>query len=61
VASFASNDEDALARLPLGVRLLKDVEQVPTFDVKDDVLEPDTASALSFAFFASSHAKYSTC
>src|SRR5262249_6476166 len=43
---LSSDDEDALAGVPLGVRVLQDVEQVPTLDVKDDVLEPDAAVRL---------------
>ncbi len=36
---LASDDEDAFAGVPLGVRVLKDVEQVPTPNVENDVLE----------------------
>ena len=44
----------------LGVRVLKDVEEIAPLDAKDDVLNPMPRSALSFAFLASSHAKYFT-
>src|SRR5258708_544349 len=37
----ASDEEDALAAVTLGVRVLQDVEQVATLDVEDNVLEPD--------------------
>jgi hypothetical protein len=57
---LALDDEDALASVPVGVRMFQDVEQVATLDVEDDVLEPDVAIRLSFAFFASSQAKYFT-
>jgi hypothetical protein len=40
--------------------MFQDVEQVATVDVEDDILEPDAAFFLSFAFFASSQAKYFT-
>jgi hypothetical protein len=32
----------------LGVRVLQDVEQASTLDVKDDVLEPDAAVSTCF-------------
>ncbi len=35
------DDEDALAGVTVGVRMLDDVEQVAALDVKDDVLESD--------------------
>ena len=38
---LASDDEDALAGVTVGVRVFQDVEQVTTLDVEDDVLEPD--------------------
>jgi hypothetical protein len=34
------NHEDALTTVTVGVRVLQDVEQVATFDMKNDVLEP---------------------
>src|SRR4051794_41047345 len=37
------DDEDTLARVTLGVRVIEDVQQVPALDVEDDVLEPDAA------------------
>jgi hypothetical protein len=40
---LALDDEDALAGVPLGVRMLQDVEHIATLDVEDDVLEPDSA------------------
>ena len=40
---LALDDEDALAGITDGVRVLQDVEQVDTFDVEDDVLESDAA------------------
>jgi hypothetical protein len=40
---LASDDEDALAAVTLGVRVLQDVEQAASLDVEDDVLEPDAA------------------
>jgi hypothetical protein len=40
---LALDDEDALAGVPVGVRVFQDVEQVATLDVEDDVLEPDAA------------------
>jgi len=33
---LALDHENALASITVGVRVLKDVEEVPTFDVKDD-------------------------
>ena len=39
----ALNDEDPLARVPVGIRVLQDVKQIPALDVEDDVLEPDAA------------------
>jgi len=40
---FASDEEDALAAITVGVRVLQDVEQVAALDMEDDVLEPDAA------------------
>jgi hypothetical protein len=40
---LAPDDEDALASVPIGVRMFQDVEQIATLDVKKDVLEPDAA------------------
>jgi hypothetical protein len=40
---LASDDKDALASVTVGVRVLQDVEQVATLDVKDGVLEPDAS------------------
>jgi hypothetical protein len=40
----ALDDEDGLAGVPVGVRVFQDVEQVATFDVEDDVLEPEPPS-----------------
>jgi hypothetical protein len=40
---FASDNEDALAGVTVGVRVLQDVEQVATLDVEHDVFEPDAA------------------
>ena len=40
---LASDDENALAGVTPGIRVLQDVEQVSTFDVENDVLEPDAA------------------
>ena len=37
---------DALAGIPIGVRVLQDVEQVATLNMEDDVLEPDAAIRL---------------
>ena len=36
----ASDDEDALARVTVGVRVVQDVEQVATLNMEDDVLGP---------------------
>ena len=57
---LSSDDENALAAVTLGVRVLQDIEQVASLDVEDDFFEPDARSALSFAFFASSQAKHFT-
>jgi hypothetical protein len=38
---LTSDDEDALAGVTLGVRVLQDIEQVATLNVERDVLEPD--------------------
>ena len=57
---LASDDEDALAGVPIGVRMLQDVEQVATFMWKTMSSNPMPRSVLSFAFFASSQAKYFT-
>jgi hypothetical protein len=57
---LALDDEDALAGVPVGIRVFQDVEQVATLNVEDDVLEPDDAIRLEFAFFASSQATYFT-
>jgi len=35
------DDEDPLAGVAVGVRVLQDVEQIATLDMEDDVLEPD--------------------
>jgi hypothetical protein len=43
---LALDDEDALAGVPVGVRVFQDIEQVTTLDVEDDVLEPDAAIRL---------------
>src|SRR5436309_15872982 len=43
---LSSDDEDALARVTLSVRVLENVEQVATLNVEDDVLEPDAALRL---------------
>jgi len=40
---LALDDEDALAGVPVGVRVFQDVEQLATLDVEDDGLEPDAA------------------
>ena len=37
------DDENALAGVMIGVRMLQDVEQVATLDVENDVLESDAA------------------
>jgi hypothetical protein len=55
---LARDDDDALPGVTVGVRRLRDVEQVPMLDMEDEVLEPDAALFRSFAFFASSQAKY---
>ena len=39
----ASDDEDALAAVTLGVRVLQDIEQIASLDVEDDLFEPDAA------------------
>ena len=57
---LAPDDEDALAGVTLGVRVLQDVEQVASLDVEDESSNPMPRSALSFAFFASSQSKYFT-
>ena len=56
----ALEDEDALAAVTFGVRVLQDIEQVAALDVADDVLNPVPRSFLSFAFFASTQSKYFT-
>jgi hypothetical protein len=55
---LASDYEDALARIPFGVRVFKNIEQVAALDVEDASSNPMPRSFLSFAFFASSQAKY---
>jgi hypothetical protein len=40
---LASDDEDALAAVTLGVRVPQDIEQVASLDVEDDFFEPDPA------------------
>ena len=40
---LSSDDENALAAVTLGVRMLQDIEQAAAFDVEDDLLEPDAA------------------
>ena len=40
---LSSDDENALATVTLGVRVLQDIEQVASLDVEDDVFEPDAA------------------
>jgi len=40
--------------------VFQDVEQVPTLDVEDDVLEPNTAIRPELRVFASTEAKYFT-
>jgi hypothetical protein len=42
-AVLLSDDENALATVTLGVRVLQDIEQVASLDVEDDFLEPDAA------------------
>jgi hypothetical protein len=45
---LALDHEDALAGVPVGVRVFQDVEQVATLNVEDDVLEPtQTRSTLT--------------
>jgi len=39
----SSDDENALAAVTLGVRVLQDIEQVASLDVEDDFFEPDAA------------------
>ena len=36
-----SDNENALAAVTLGVRVLQDIEQVASLDVEDDFFEPD--------------------
>jgi len=43
---LALDDEDALAGVTVGIRVVEDVEQVATLHVEDDVLEPDAAIRL---------------
>ena len=38
---LATDHEDALAGVTVGVRMFQDVEQVAALDVEDDLLEPD--------------------
>src|SRR5260221_8742107 len=40
---LSSDDENALAAVTLGVRVLQDLEQVASLDVEDDFFEPDAA------------------
>jgi hypothetical protein len=40
---LSSDDENALAAVTLGVRVLQDIEQVASLDVEDDFFEPDAA------------------
>ena len=40
---LALNDEDALAGVPVRVRVFQNVEQVAALDVEHDVLESDAA------------------
>jgi hypothetical protein len=54
------DDEDTLAGVTVGVRVLEDVEQVATLMWKTMSSNPIPRSALSFAFFVSSQAKYFT-
>ena len=56
---LAPHDEDVLAAVTAGIRVFP-WRQVATLDMEDDVLEPDAALPLSFAFFASSQSKYFT-
>src|SRR5713101_1683435 len=43
---LSSDDENALAAVTLGVRVLQDIEQVASLDVEDDFFEPDAAIRL---------------
>jgi hypothetical protein len=38
---LAADDEEALAAVTLGVRVLQDIEQVASLDVEDDFFESD--------------------
>ena len=40
---LSSNDENALAAVTPGVRVLQNIEQVASLDVEDDFFEPDAA------------------
>jgi hypothetical protein len=40
------NDEDALAAVPLLIGMLDCIQQVASFDMKDDLLEPDVPLSL---------------
>ena len=40
---LAPDAEDALAGVPVGVRVLQDTEQVASLDVEDNFFEPDAA------------------
>ena len=40
---LSSDDENPLAAVTLGVRVLQDIEQVASLDVEDDFFEPDAA------------------
>ena len=40
---LATDHEDALAGVTVGVRMFQDVEQAAALDVEGDVLEPDAA------------------
>ena len=42
-AVLASDHEDALAAVTLGVRVLQDIGQVASLDVEDELFEPDAA------------------
>ncbi len=55
---LTSDDEDALAAVTLGVRVLQDIEQVASLDVEGDFFEPDAALRPELRFFASSQSKY---
>ena len=57
---LAADDEDAPVGVTVGVRVFEDVEQVPRSIWKTTSSNPMPRSALSFAFFASSQAKYFT-